>query len=85
MPDEFNTRKSHIQDSPDVQENHSLNILQIITQAGMADTAIRLGTHVLLVALILVIAWGMRQFYIQTQIESQENEYPERLQCHSDF
>jgi len=54
----------------DTQTEQDINIWQRISRAGMADTVIRLGTHVLLVALILVIAWGMRQFYERTQIQA---------------
>lgn len=38
-----------------------------IAQAGLAETAQRLGTNLLLVALILLVAWAMRQFYRYTQ------------------
>jgi hypothetical protein len=38
-----------------------------ISRAGLADIAIRLGTHVFLVALILVVAWVMREFYLNAQ------------------
>ena len=44
-----------------------LEIWESISQAGLADTAQRLGTHALLIALILVIAWVMRRLYQDTQ------------------
>ncbi len=40
-----------------------------ISQAGLAETALRLGTNILLVALILLVAWAMRQFYRYAQQE----------------
>jgi len=73
MFEEFPDEKMPDQEENKVQSNHSLNFWQLISQAGMADTTIRLGTHVLLLALILAVAWGMRQFYLQTQIENQKN------------
>ena len=33
-------------------------------RAGFAETTLRFGTHVLLVALILLVAWGLREFYL---------------------
>ena len=33
-------------------------------RAGFAETILRFGTHVLLVALILLVAWGLREFYL---------------------
>lgn len=43
-------------------------IWQNLSQAGLAETAFRLGTNVLLVALILLVAWGMREFYNRAQV-----------------
>jgi murein DD-endopeptidase MepM/ murein hydrolase activator NlpD len=40
-----------------------LSLWESITQAGLAESALRLGTHILLVALILIVAWVMREFY----------------------
>lgn len=37
---------------------------ELISHAGLAETAIRLGTHTLSLALILLIAWGLREFYL---------------------
>jgi hypothetical protein len=46
-----------------------LALWERISRAGMAETTLRLGTHALLIALILFVAWGMRQFYLTAQIE----------------
>ncbi|MEA3438920.1 MAG: M23 family metallopeptidase [Chloroflexota bacterium] len=43
-------------------------IWNAITHAGLAELFVRLGTHVLLVALILVVAWGLREFYRYAQV-----------------
>jgi murein DD-endopeptidase MepM/ murein hydrolase activator NlpD len=40
-----------------------MSIWDALSQAGLADMSLRLGTHVLLVALILLFAWGLRSFY----------------------
>lgn len=34
----------------------------------LAETALRFGTHVLLVALILLFAWGLRRFYLNAEM-----------------
>lgn len=38
-----------------------------ILQVGLADGALRIGTTTLLLALVLLVAWGMRELYQQTQ------------------
>lgn len=36
----------------------------MVSQVGLAEAVLRLGTHTLLVALILLFAWGLREFYL---------------------
>ena len=38
-----------------------------LTQAGLGDTILRLGTHILLIAFILIVAWGLRALYQRAQ------------------
>ena len=45
-----------------------MEIWEAITHAGLADLSIRLGSHILLVALILVVSWGLREFYLYAQV-----------------
>lgn len=40
-----------------------------ISRLGLAEFAFRLGTHVLLITSILVVAWGLRRFYSLAQVE----------------
>jgi murein DD-endopeptidase MepM/ murein hydrolase activator NlpD len=49
------------------EQNRFSGVWERITKAGLADTTIRLGTHALLVALILIVAWAMREFYVHAQ------------------
>jgi murein DD-endopeptidase MepM/ murein hydrolase activator NlpD len=42
-------------------------IWESLARAGLGDITLRLGTHVLLVALILVVAWGLRALYQRAQ------------------
>jgi len=35
-----------------------------VSRLGLADAILRAGTHALLVALILFLAWGLREFYL---------------------
>jgi murein DD-endopeptidase MepM/ murein hydrolase activator NlpD len=39
-------------------------IWETSSRLGLADTTLRIGTHALLVALILLVAWGLREFYL---------------------
>ncbi|MBN1147577.1 MAG: peptidoglycan DD-metalloendopeptidase family protein [Anaerolineales bacterium] len=41
---------------------------------GLAETVLRLGTHALLMALILLFAWGLRQFYLLAQVSDVPDE-----------
>lgn len=38
-----------------------------ITQSGLAEPVLRFSTHLLSVALILIVVWGMRNFYLQAR------------------
>ena len=51
-----------------------LAIWEELSRAGLADAAQRIGTHALLIVLILVVAWLMRQFYQAGQAESQSSQ-----------
>lgn len=51
-----------------------LAIWEELSRAGLADAAQRIGTHALLIVLILVVAWLMRQFYRAGQAESQPSQ-----------
>lgn len=51
-----------------------LALWEALSQAGLADISLRLGTHVLLLALILVVALVMRQFYGSAQPSSDSDE-----------
>ena len=69
-------RKSKtISDDPIALESkHTSNRFQdfweSLGQAGLADAAMRLGTNTLLIALILVMAWVLRQFYSVAQVKA---------------
>jgi murein DD-endopeptidase MepM/ murein hydrolase activator NlpD len=56
------------EESTPLQKSRWFVVWQSLSQAGLAETAFRLGTNVLLVALILLVAWGMREFYRRAQI-----------------
>ncbi len=66
------------QDNPDLSDplkkSRFFVFWESLTQAGLAETALRLGTHALLLALIVIVTWGMRQFYRYTQVENQPSE-----------
>jgi murein DD-endopeptidase MepM/ murein hydrolase activator NlpD len=51
---------------PDLPDNPGRwqEFWEYAARAGFAETILRFGTHVLLVALILLVAWGLREFYL---------------------
>jgi len=51
-----------------------LELWERLSQAGLAESALRLGTHTLLLALILLVAWSMRQFYRLGQVPETASE-----------
>jgi murein DD-endopeptidase MepM/ murein hydrolase activator NlpD len=44
------------------------NLWEAISRAGLAEEVFRLGTHALLVALILLVAWGLSLLYSFSQV-----------------
>jgi len=50
------------------QKNRMSLIWESVSQTGLSEKVLRLGTHALLVMLILIVAWGMREFYTRAQI-----------------
>lgn len=48
--------------------NRLASLWESISRAGLAEITVRLGTHTLLIALILLLAWGLRSVYYQTNI-----------------
>ena len=55
------------------QRSRLLSVWDELSRAGLADAVQRIGTHVLLIAVILVVAWLMRQFYQASQPENPPN------------
>jgi murein DD-endopeptidase MepM/ murein hydrolase activator NlpD len=47
-----------------------LGIWEAISHAGLAEITYRLGTHTVLVALILLVAWGLREFYLLASLNA---------------
>lgn len=56
---------------PPGEKSRFLVLWEQLSQAGLAEITIRLGTNILLVALILLVAWGMRELYTQAQVVQQ--------------
>jgi murein DD-endopeptidase MepM/ murein hydrolase activator NlpD len=53
----------------EAKQNRFLSFWESLTRAGLAEVTIRLGTHTLLIALILILAWAMRQFYLYARVD----------------
>ena len=50
------------------ERSRFLVLWEQLSQAGLAEITIRLGTNILLIALILLVAWGMRELYSRSQV-----------------
>lgn len=51
------------------QQSRLLLFWESLSHAGLAEGVNRIGTHVLLIVLILIISWAMRQFFQYTEPE----------------
>ncbi len=56
--------KSGASTGEEVKENRLMIFWESLFRAGLGETVSRIGTNLLLVALALVVIWGMRAFYI---------------------
>lgn len=45
-----------------------IKLWEEIWRVGLAESALRIGTTALLLALVLLVAWGMRELYQQTEV-----------------
>ena len=54
-------------DSAD-RQNRVLSLLEKLSQTDLAEPMLRAGTHILSIALVLLVVWVMRHFYLQTQV-----------------
>jgi len=46
------------------KENRLVLLWEILSRAGLGETAFRAGTHLLSIAMVLVVVWAMRAFYL---------------------
>jgi len=65
------TRPTDLDSARSSSERQSRLLLfwESLSQAGLAEGVNRIGTHVLLIVLILIISWAMRQFFQYTEPE----------------
>jgi hypothetical protein len=56
--------KSGASTGEEVKENRLMLFWEGLFRAGLGETVSRIGTNLLLVALALVVIWGMRAFYL---------------------
>lgn len=57
-------------DGGDSKGSRLLAVWEGLTRVGLGETIYRLGTHLLSIALVLIVVWGMRAFYLRAQKES---------------
>src|SRR4030065_2022911 len=48
-------------------ESRFLFLLERLSHLGLADSALRIGTHLLSIAAVLLVVWLMREVYLPTQ------------------
>lgn len=56
------------------QEGRFLLLWERFSQMGVADSTIRIGTHLLSIALVLLVVWVMREFYLRAQLTTPPRE-----------
>jgi len=56
------------------RRNKLIALWEGISQAGLAESAQRLGTNLLLLVLILIVVWAMRQYYPNSKQERSPSE-----------
>ena len=68
QPEDFSETAStaEIADQPAGERRLSFP-LQWLSNLGIADSALRIGTHLLSLALVLLVVWAMREFYLNSQ------------------
>lgn len=49
-------------------ESRVLFLWQRLSQLELADSSLRMGTHLLSIALVLLVVWVMREFYLRAQV-----------------
>ena len=67
--DDDRLKDKEVASIPEAAKSRSglFGIWEGLARAGLGDVTLRLGTHVLLVALILAVAWGLRALYQRAQ------------------
>ena len=60
--------ESRDEKNQDERESRLTQIWDFILRAGLGESVFRLGTHALLMALILFFAWGLRHLYVLAQV-----------------
>lgn len=68
MPDEKTQGQAPAPETVPKKVNRWARAWEAISHAGMAELVVRLGTHALMIALILFVAWGLREFYQLAQV-----------------
>lgn len=74
VPFEQDNRAELTQVPPQAFESLKLNKLSLfweqLNQMGTSDAVLRLGTHLLSILAIILVAWGMHQFYIKARLSA---------------
>ncbi|HEX6302930.1 MAG TPA: M23 family metallopeptidase [Anaerolineales bacterium] len=56
------------------QESRILILWERLSQMGLAESTLRLGTHMLSLSLVLLVVWVMREFYVRAQTSEAPRE-----------
>lgn len=55
-------------------DNRFARAWENLNRAGLGEATLRLGTHVLLIAFILVVAWILREVYLRAQVSNNNRQ-----------
>jgi hypothetical protein len=56
------------------RESRVLLLWEELGQRQMGDPFMRIGTHMLSIALVLLVVWVMREFYLRAQVDEQPSQ-----------
>lgn len=75
IDDPLTTKPPGKEEQGRIRENRLARSWENLRQAGLGEVTLRLGTHVLLIAFVLVVAWILREVYQRAQASGEARPY----------
>ena len=76
--DDLDTAPQVEPESDSTQESRFFMLVDNLSRLGIADSVLRLGTHMLFIALALLVVWVMRVYYLQVQMPETPRQAAQR-------